>query len=451
MTPVRRPRPRPLNQVRVRVTVVATLAALAVGVIGSLLFMTTLRGAMDRQLITSGDQQVQGVQAQLNGGESPERAVVTGKNDIVIQIVDPAGTVIATDHPRVTTPMRTEPGTAKGVRVKRLEDNYVVVARRARNGGDLIVVGRSSEQVERATRTAALLLTVSVPIALAVLAMAVWISVGRALRPVEAMRREAATITATHRHQRLAVPEGDDEIPRLAATLNEMLDRMDAATASQRQFVSDASHELRSPLAALRQLAEVASKYPDKVAPGALARDVLLEETRMEEMVTALLLLARLDDTAPSERTEVDLDDVVLEQVRRLGTDSAPRVDASGVSAGQVIGDRVLLGRLVANLLANALRHARSEVRVTLHEYDELVVLTVDDDGTGIPEQERGRVFERFVRLDDARTRDQGGSGLGLAIVRKVVEDAQGTVAVQESDLGGARFVVSLPSEGAVA
>jgi signal transduction histidine kinase len=439
-------RARPLSRVRVRVTLAATLAALAVAALGSLLFVVTLRTAMDRQLLSSGEQQVQGVQAQLHQGEAPAQAVATGKNDIVIQIVDDRGDVVATDHPRVTTPLATRPGTAKGVRVKRLEDRYVVVARAARSGDRLIVVGRSSEQVEKATRTAGLLLAVSVPLALGLLAMAVWLSVGRALRPVEDMRREAASITATHRHQRLAVPDGDDEIPRLATTLNEMLDRMDAAGALQRQFVSDASHELRSPLAALRQLAEVAGKYPERSSPETLARNVLQEEERMEELVGALLLLARLEDATPAEQGEVDLDDLLLEQVRRLGRGPGPHIDASGVSAGQVVGDPVLLRQMVANLLQNALRHADSEVRVTLNEYDERVVLTVDDDGNGIPEEERGRVFERFVRLDEARARDTGGSGLGLAIVRKVVEDAQGTVHVQESESGGARFVVSLPA-----
>jgi signal transduction histidine kinase len=261
------------------------------------------------------------------------------------------------------------------------------------------------------------------------------------------MRREASTITAAHLHRRLAVPEGSDEIPRLAVTLNEMLDRIDAASVLQRQFVSDASHELRSPLTTLRQLAEVARDYPERVSQGSLARDVLLEEQRMEELVTALLLLARMEDSTHRSLSPVDLDDVVLAEARRR-RGAGPRIDVSGVSAGQVLGDPVLLRQLVANLLDNAVRHARSEVRVTLQEYDDQVVLAVDDDGSGIPEQERGRVFERFVRLDDARTRDSGGSGLGLAIVRKVVEDAGGTVEVRDSEAGGARFVVSLPGPG---
>lgn len=450
--PVDRPVHRPvkhrglLRNVRVRVTLAATGAALAVAVIASVLFVFSLRTGMGNELRSSAEQQVQTVQAQLNEGETPDEAVATGKNDIVIQIIDGTGTVIASDHPRVTTPMRTTPGTADRVRVKRLEDDYVVVARRAKKGGDLIVVGRSSEQLGRATGTATVLLAVSVPIALALLALAVWVSVGRALRPVESMRREAAMITAAHLNRRLAVSEGDDEIPRLASTLNAMLDRIDSASMLQRQFVSDASHELRSPLAALRQLAEVARDYPEGRAPEELAHDVLAEERRMEELVESLLLLSRIEDSHRSaSRLEVDLDDVVLGEVRRTRREGGPRIDVSGVSAGQVVAEPVLVRQMVTNLLSNAVRHAREEVRVSLQEYDDRVVLSVEDDGHGIPEGERARVFERFVRLDESRARDAGGSGLGLAIVRKVVDDLRGTVEIGASALGGARFVVTLP------
>ena len=242
------------------------------------------------------------------------------------------------------------------------------------------------------------------------------------------------------------MPDGDDEIPRLAVTLNEMLDRVDDATKLQRQFVSDASHELRSPLAALRQLAEVARDYPGAVGQETLAADVLAEERRMEDLVTSLLILARVDDGPATSATPSDLDDLVLEQARRLRVPGGPRIDVSGVSAGQVMGDQVLLTQVVANLLSNALRHAEAVVSVSLHEYGDQVVLTVDDDGNGIPEADRVRVFQRFVRLDEARTRDGGGSGLGLAIVHKVVEELGGRVEVRSSDHGGARFVVALPA-----
>ncbi len=444
--PARRSTP---SSVRIRVTGAAILVASVVALLGAVVFVSSLRSALEQGLVTSAEQEVQSVQAQLAGGESPDQAVVSGSNDVIVQIVSDDGRVVATDHETITAPLLTRPGSVRGVLIKGVHDRYVVVAQREKEGAGLIAVGRSSEQVSDATRTAALLLGVTVPLALALLALAVWVSVGRALRPVEAMRREAAAITSAQLDRRLPITDGDDEIPRLAHTLNEMLDRIDASHRTQRQFVSDASHELRSPLTTLRQLAEVARGYPGRVDTAALAEDVLAEEQRMEDLVNALLVLARLDDT-PSNRDErpVDLDDLVLMEARRLREGGAARIDVSGVSAGQVAGHPVLLGQVVRNLLANAARHARDRVTVTLDERDGRVVLVVDDDGPGIPEGERERVFERFVRLDESRTRDDGGAGLGLAIVRKVVDSSGGTVAVGAAPDGGARLTVSIPAVG---
>ncbi len=439
-----------LSYVRVRVTAAALLVALVVGVVGSVLFVNSLRNNLTNGLISSSEQLAQTVRAQLAEGEVPEQAVASGKNDILVQVIDAGGSVIATDHPRITTPLRTTPGTSVRVRVDGLADTYVVVARREVGGERLIAVGRSNEGVSEATKTAAVLLTISVPLGLGLLAVVVWLSVGRALRPVEDMRRQAEAITSAQVHARLEVPGGADEIPRLARTLNEMLDRIEATHRLQRQFVSDASHELRSPLAAIRQLAEVARDYPGGQGPEELARDVLAEEQRMEELVTSLLLLARLDDDTGLHATTVDLDDVVLEEVRRSRSrtddgEGSVRLDASQVGAAQVEGDAVLLGQAVRNLVSNALRHAGSEVSVSLREVHGRAVLTVSDDGNGVPPPERERIFERFVRLDESRTREAGGSGLGLAIVHKIVHDLGGSVTVTESQTGGAAFVLSLP------
>ena len=437
---------RARSSVRVRVTAAAMLVALVVATIGAFIFVTSLRSALEQGLTTSARQEAASVQAQLEAGEPPRQAVVSGHNDVIVQIVSDDGRVVATDHDSVTTPLRKTPGTAREMRVKGLDDPYIVVAEREHGGAGLIAVGRSSEQVSKATSTAAILFGVFVPVALALLALAVWVSVGRALRPVEAIRREAADITYAHLDRRLPITPGDDEIPRLARTLNEMLDRIDASQRLQRQFVSDASHELRSPLTTLRQLAEVAQGYPGRVDTADLAADVLAEEQRMEDLVNALLVLARLDD-APAGRDDrpVDLDDLVLMEARRQ-RDGRARIDVSGVSAGQVAGHPVLLGQAVRNLLANAVRHARDLVTVTLDEQDDRVLLVVDDNGPGIPEEERSRVFERFVRLDESRARDDGGAGLGLAIVRKVVESSGGTVVVGDAPHGGARMTVSLPA-----
>ncbi len=253
-----------LSSVRVRVTLAATAAALVAALIGSGLFLLQLRRSMESQLVTAAKQQIATVQAQLHSGQAPKDAVITGKGDVIIQLLDGTGGIIATDHPHVESVLRTTPGIDRDVKVHQLTDHYLVVARAAQPGPGLIVVGLSTEQVNRAAGAAGTLLGVGVPIGLALVASAVWLAVGRALRPVDAMRAEAETITIEHLSRRLAVPDGDDEIPRLATTLNEMLDRVDAASSLQRQFVSDASHELRSPLTTLRQLAEVARDYPDR-------------------------------------------------------------------------------------------------------------------------------------------------------------------------------------------
>ena len=167
----------------------------------------------------------------------------------------------------------------------------------------------------------------------------------------------------------------------------------------------------------------------------------------MEELVTALLTLARLDNTTGAGASSVvDLDDVVIEEVTRFRDPDSPiRLSAGPLTAAQVRGNPVLLAQLVRNLLSNAMRHARTHVRVSLETTGSRVVLRVDDDGQGIAPAEREHVFERFVRLDESRHRDSGGSGLGLAIVRKVTTAFGGDVVVEDSPMGGARLSVTFP------
>ena len=165
----------------------------------------------------------------------------------------------------------------------------------------------------------------------------------------------------------------------------------------------------------------------------------------MEDMVTGLLTLAKLEDRDHDSGHVVDLDDVVLAEVKRARRADGPEIDASRVGAGQVPGEAILYAQMVRNLLSNAARHARTRVEVSLREEEDRVRLVIADDGAGIPADQRERVFGRFVRLDDARARDAGGSGLGLAIVAKVAASAGGTVEVDDSPHGGARFTITLP------
>ncbi|KZX21625.1 putative sensor histidine kinase TcrY [Rathayibacter tanaceti] len=224
-----------------------------------------------------------------------------------------------------------------------------------------------------------------------------------------------------------------------------MLDRLQSGQERQRRFVSDASHELRSPVAALRQTAEVALAHPDRLDSVRLATTVAQESVRLGGLIEGLLLLARADEARlVVTAAPVDLDDLALLEVRRL-RDSGVLVDASGVSPVQVVADEALLSRALRNLVDNAVRHRVSRLALTCRSDGAEAVLAVDDDGPGIPDAERERVLERFVRLDEGRARDAGGSGLGLAIVAGIAAAHGGRVIVGGSALGGARVEVRVP------
>jgi signal transduction histidine kinase len=313
-------------------------------------------------------------------------------------------------------------------------------------GPRTVVVARSVEAVGETTAAVGGLLAIGLPLLLAVVAVTTWMVAGRALAPVEAIRTEVDAISAAALHRRVPDPPADDEIGRLARTMNRMLARLEQAQARQRRLVSDASHELRSPVAAIRQHAEVALAHPDRTTVGELAETVLAEDLRLQRLAEDLLLLTRADEhTLALRRRPVDLDDLVFDEARRLRGASGLRVDTSAVSAGRVEGDAAGLRRVLRNLGDNAARHAGARVAFSIAERDGMVCLRVDDDGPGIPEADRERVFERFVRLDDARARDDGGSGLGLAIVAELVAAHGGSVAIGSSSLGGARVEVTLP------
>ena len=315
-------------------------------------------------------------------------------------------------------------------------------------GNITLVAQQSLEEVDRTVNSVEHALWIAVPALIALVGLAMWYFTGRALRPVEAIRLEAEEITGTTMHRRVPEPDTDDEVGRLARTMNAMLLRLEMSSQKQRQFVSDASHELRTPLASIRANLEVALRNSDSTDWPQVAARVLAEDERMEDTVAEMLELARLDeskgplpiDTLP----EVDLDEVIADLV--ITTRRVP-VDTTRVSAGRVHGREDQLSRAIRNLVDNAARHAVAKVAVSLTTDDEGAVdLFVDDDGTGIAPEDRTRVFERFTRLDEGRARDAGGLGLGLALVKGIVESHQGTVTIDDSPLGGARFAVRLPA-----
>jgi signal transduction histidine kinase len=284
------------------------------------------------------------------------------------------------------------------------------------------------------------------PLVVIVAAVAAWSLTGRALTPVRRLTDQVDEIGSRNLHERVPVAATGDEVEHLARTMNGMLERLEAGDARRRQFVSDASHELRSPVAVLRSEAELALAAPTTVDTARFAAGVAVESERLQAIIDDLLVLARHDEggVASGEGLDtVDVDDVVLAQAGRR---RAVTVTTTGVSAARIRGGEEVITRIVAHLLDNAARHADERVEVSLGVVGGQVELCVDDDGPGIPVDARTAVFERFVRLEEARSRDAGGAGLGLAVVAESVASLGGTVAVEDSPLGGARFVVRLPA-----
>ncbi|RFC72250.1 HAMP domain-containing sensor histidine kinase [Streptomyces sp. AcE210] len=307
--------------------------------------------------------------------------------------------------------------------------------------GDLTVYAGASLSAEQsAVGTALTVMLIGFPVLLGVVGAVTWLVTRRALRPVEDIRSEMSAITASQDlARRVPEPATHDEVARLARTTNETLAALETSVERQRRFVADASHELRSPIASLRTQLEVGSAHPELLdVDGAVADTV-----RLQELAAGLLLLARLDAGERPGEARIDLATLAGEELsqRPVGR-VAVRTHLEPV---EVAGSRSQLARVVGNLLDNAQRHAGSRVDIAVRAEGPWAVVEVADDGAGVPETERERIFERFVRLDDARARDDGGAGLGLAIARDVAVRHGGALTVRSSPAGGALFELRLP------
>ena len=325
---------------------------------------------------------------------------------------------------------------------------FVVVTTGVQTGSGVarVVTAQSLETVERSTSVVLTLLGVGIPLMLLVVGGSSYWLAGRALAPVEAIRRRVGEVSAVDLDARVPVPASGDEIARLAETMNAMLARLQESASSQRRFVADASHELRSPLATIRAATEVASSHPEALDWPAAAVTVLAETERLERLVGDLLLLARADEHGLVMRMdEVDLDDIVTEEAARLRHGGILDVVVD-VRSVRIRGDAQHLIRAVRNLTDNASRHASRTVEVHLRSMDGTAWVDVVDDGPGIPMAERDRVFERFVRLDASRERESGGTGLGLAIARQIARAHGGDLTVIYGTPGpGSRLRLTLP------
>ncbi len=328
----------------------------------------------------------------------------------------------------------------------------IAYASRNAGGTDFVVAADIGNVIRSVDRIQSIMWLVT-PLAVLAVVLVAWLLTGRALRPVEQITEQVREINAGTLGERVPQPGTGDEIDRLATTMNTMLDRLEHSDTRLRQFVSDASHELRTPVAVLRSEAEVALRRPGDTPVEDLAAGVLTEAQRLQRIVDDLLVLARHDESRSRLSAEaIDLDDIVLEEAARS---RAVPIDVSAVSAARVTASSDRAGRIVAHLLDNAARHAREGVAVSLttrstsdpaSTADQEAVLTIDDDGPGINEADRDRIFERFTRLSEARSRDTGGAGLGLAVVKALVTELGGQIAVDDSPLGGARFIITLPA-----
>ena len=457
--------------VRARLLLVSVLA-LAVGLAaGGVLLTGVLSFVLLRAVNTEALDTADGVARLVNQNSLSQPIPVSP--DMQVQVVDAAGRVLAVSasadrlvpilYPAELRNLPDRTGMRiPGDRIHLSGDVRVVVVQAGPPTAPVhVLVARSTADVTQGVHLLRVTLLIVFPLLVVLLAAVSWRVLGAALSPVEALRVGAENITgATDRGGprtgrgdgllgnttpgRLPVPGSQDEIHRLAVTLNGMLQRLDTARSRQRAFVADAAHELRSPLTNMRTELEVAQRLSDTTDWLPLAADLLTDVDRLSRLVDDLLLLARADDAAarPARNpVEVELGQLLAEVAARFPAVTYHRPAVPLL----VTADRDALGRVVANLLDNAVRHAASEVVLSVAADGAYRKISVVDDGPGIPAADRERVFHRFTRLDDARARDAGGSGLGLAIVRELIRTHHGTVTLTDAD-PGLRVDVRLPN-----
>jgi signal transduction histidine kinase len=420
--------------------------------LGSLMLYAVLTVTVNRTIDDSAYASARAVAAMVESNTVPDPLPVSGSQ--VVQVVDSSGAMVsASVSADRLTPLLRSPELTKALAGERIS----IPGARAGLAGNLraiaVQAGRSSapmsiivavpvSDIEQSQQVLRNTLLITYPPLVVIMALIAWRVIGWTLQPVETLRSGAARISGSDQDERLPVPESADEIRALALTLNDMLDRLAAARGRQRAFVADAAHELRSPLASMRTQLEVAQHLGEG---GELASDLLADVTRLSGLVEDLLLLARSGGDAKRlpVRESLDVTAVLATTASRY---AGARVPVS-VSAGHTVyasANPEELRRVLANLVDNAVRHASSSVVLAVHEESGRAVLTVSDDGPGIPAADRERVFERFARLDDARDRDGGGTGLGLAIVRELLRRSDGSISLQDNPSGSGLVAVVL-------
>ncbi|MFG2074758.1 sensor histidine kinase [Nonomuraea maritima] len=385
--------------------------------------------------------------------ESRTPPAVIASKGVLLQLVDSSGQVVAASRTAAHLPAMSTywpPPDNRIQQLTRCSDSRCLMLTALRpspheerllwNGAPHVVyAGQEQPEVLR-THQLELYLTMGVLAAGVLMFGAAWVLVRMALRPVESMRRRMAEVTVSDLSLRVPEPPGQDPVARLARTVNETLARLQAAVEQQRRFSSMVSHELRTPLTGMRAQLEEALMYRD-MDPHEAITGALTAAERCHAIIEEMLVLARVR-SSPSHRQRVSLTDLVREEVRTRGWQLPVRLSAE--EDVLVMGNAVQLREVLTNLLANAERHAESLVEVSVARSGGQAVVAVNDDGSGIPEQDREQVFQPFVRLDEARRRDPQGSGLGLAISRAIAQSHDGSLTIEDSPRG-ARFVLRVP------
>ena len=447
-------RRRPLS-IRARLTLIFVSAIAAImGFTG-----LALVNLVHRSLLSQASNQIDAVMEQTQERfatattVSHHLVVLTTQGDVVVQVTNAMGTtvwaassaiasapVLAHAYADFTMPsglaLRYVHDAATSSILPELSSGQVATITLPRGAG-LIFGYVYGGPIQHSVRVLLASLIISFPLLLLMSGGLIWLGLGLALAPVEAIRRRVDAIAAVDLTQRVPVTGGDDEIARLARTVNAMLARLESASQFQQEFVSNASHELRSPLATLLTTTERAAVDPGNANWTEVAGIVIREGRRLDGIIGDLFWLARHDeDHLETENVEVDFDDLLYEEASRVRAMSDLVVDTSAVQPTRVVGDVAMLRRMIRNVVDNAMRYARRELRFDAHFEGEEAVITVRDDGEGVDVAESSRFFQRFTRADSARSRQSGGTGLGLAIVTEIVTRHGGSSRFVEVETG---------------
>ncbi|MCU6481813.1 sensor histidine kinase [Arthrobacter sp. A2-55] len=445
--------------VRKRATATAVVVVALALLIGGLLLLVLLQASLISTTQRAATAKASDVAAMITSQDVTEAGQAlanTAHSGQYVQIISPGGAVVASSErsteAKALSELRPGPGQTLSQNVSSLQsigdsDAFLIVAQGVSTAqGTYTVVVASTVQAQSDTvATVAWFLLGATPLLVIVVGSSVWILVGRSLRQVERIRGQVAGINASRLNERVEVPATNDEIHHLALTMNTMLDRLQASDAEQRRFVSDASHELRSPLATISAGLEIAAADPSGDTWIELEAMLSGETARMRYLVDDLLTLAKANDGGTHTTfQDVDLDDVLDTEIRRLRSLSPHHISAT-LTPARISGDARRLAQVLRNVLDNANRHARSTITITLTTGHDGARVVIDNDGDLVPEAERGRIFERFVRLDQSRSRESGGSGLGLAIAASIMTAHHGTITTTEAPTGDCRFELRLP------